>query len=691
MAPASANSTDTGTGWQGRRAVAASLRLAVFLIPLLTGMTASIIAARLLPAPSTTATTVLWWLAVLGAGSAASVLTDRLAVRLLPLAALYSLTIVFPDRTPSRFRIARRATSLQDARQAMTDLDTTAPVQHAAETALALITALDVHHRATRGHAERVRLLTDLVGEQLELSLPDRIRLRWAALLHDLGKLHVHRDLLVKPGQPTDREWEELRRHPAEGARLCEPLVPWLGQWALAVGEHHERFDGTGYPYGVEGEAISLAGRIVAVTDAYDVMTARRSYKTAVTPDQARAELVACAGTHFDPAIVRSFLQVALPGRSRLLLPLQWVLSSPFAAQVRSLGSSPAMAPLHTLAVAAPRVAMTAAAIGLIAAPAHRTTQTRPEPAPPAFAAPAIVAPAAPPQGPQTQPSLPRTDADDVDAEVLGVVVDSESASPHGNPPSPAPDPMATDPAPPPTVVLISTAPDGQPPAQPEQDQAGSFTNVLDTTFALLAAAPRDHTAVTVMPLGPPSERLAGAAINLDADRDDLAGVLLRRTQPRPTSSVDGNAAWGIRDEGPVVATGFIDVTAWLALDGFVDGNAAVAVDLLDCNQELTSCTAIASGTAGLRRTAPDASGFAPVSASLGPILHVLQPGRTLTLAFTADPSSSADVLLAAGSDAVPSQLTGLSIAPLNALSIVSLGLVALAEPLPPARLDSGI
>jgi hypothetical protein len=93
---------------------------------------------------------------------------------------------------------------------------------------------------------------------------------------------------------------------------MLEPLAGWLGEWRLAAGQHHERWDGKGYPAGLQGTEISLAGRIVAVADAYDVITSTRSYKKAMSPEAARREMVRCAGTQFDPDVVRALLQVSL-------------------------------------------------------------------------------------------------------------------------------------------------------------------------------------------------------------------------------------------------------------------------------------------------------------------------------------------------------------------------------------------
>ena len=105
-----------------------------------------------------------------------------------------------------------------------------------------------------------------------------------------------------KKGRLTPEEWEHVRGHPAHSDRWIGGLTPWLGEWVLAASQHHERFDGQGYPYGIAGMDISLAGRIVSVADAFDVMTAARSYKKPFPAAQARVELTDNAGSQFDPA-----------------------------------------------------------------------------------------------------------------------------------------------------------------------------------------------------------------------------------------------------------------------------------------------------------------------------------------------------------------------------------------------------
>jgi putative nucleotidyltransferase with HDIG domain len=177
---------------------------------------------------------------------------------------------------------------------------------------LSLAAALNAHDRRTRGHSERVRVLTALVAEEMQLDEEEAARLQWGALLHDIGKLTVPASILNKPGAPDEQEWRVLQRHPVEGARLAEPLHEWLGDWMAAISEHHEWYDGGGYPRGLTGAEISLAGRVVSVTDSFDTMTSLRSYNRPVSVVEAREELVRCSGKQFDPAVVRAFLEISL-------------------------------------------------------------------------------------------------------------------------------------------------------------------------------------------------------------------------------------------------------------------------------------------------------------------------------------------------------------------------------------------
>jgi putative nucleotidyltransferase with HDIG domain len=173
-------------------------------------------------------------------------------------------------------------------------------------TLLALSRAIEARDPHASGHAARVGVMAEVVAERLGWDEADIEVLRMAAALHDVGKLHVPERILRKPGPLDGDELALMRRHPEEGARM----VAGIRELRLAVPAvlyHHERWDGTGYPAGVEGEAIPAEARVLAVVDAFDAMTTDRSYRRALAQHQAVAELERCAGTQFDPEIVRVF------------------------------------------------------------------------------------------------------------------------------------------------------------------------------------------------------------------------------------------------------------------------------------------------------------------------------------------------------------------------------------------------
>jgi HD-GYP domain-containing protein (c-di-GMP phosphodiesterase class II) len=330
-----------GERWLARSRTGFLVSVLSFAIPIVLSIAAVFAASMLLPHPDTNMWRVLWWITILAIAWFAAICGERIARPLLPLASLLKMSLLFPDRAPSRFAVAWRSGSTRQLDRYVHGLDHSGrrePVETATEI-LSMVTALSSHDRRTRGHSERVRAYTDLIADQLRLSQPDRDRLRWSSLLHDVGKISVDVKILNKTGAPSAAEWEILHQHPVEGKRMIEPLSAWLGEWGLAVEQHHENFDGTGYPYGISGDQISLGARIVAVADAFEVMTAVRSYKGSMSPRDARKELTRCAGTQFDPAIVRAFLDISV-GRQRLVIgPLAWLFDVPILSQLSSLGN----------------------------------------------------------------------------------------------------------------------------------------------------------------------------------------------------------------------------------------------------------------------------------------------------------------------------------------------------------------
>jgi HD-GYP domain-containing protein (c-di-GMP phosphodiesterase class II) len=126
---------------------------------------------------------------------------------------------------------------------------------------------------------------------------------------HDLGKIGIPDHILFKQGRLTERERQEVRKHSEIGQRIARaiPGLDPIAQWIL---QHHERWDGTGYPQGLQGEKIPLACRILAIADAYDAMTSDRPYRKAMTREEAIAELKRCAGTQFDPELVDRFVAI---------------------------------------------------------------------------------------------------------------------------------------------------------------------------------------------------------------------------------------------------------------------------------------------------------------------------------------------------------------------------------------------
>jgi diguanylate cyclase (GGDEF)-like protein/putative nucleotidyltransferase with HDIG domain len=169
----------------------------------------------------------------------------------------------------------------------------------------ALSLAIEAKDHNTHDHLKRVQVYAIQLGKDLGLSATELNALRAAAMLHDIGKLAVPEQILSKPGRLTAEEFEKMKIHPVVGAEILDrvqfpyPVVP-------IVLAHHERWDGTGYPYGVSGEAIPIGARILSVVDCFDALTSERPYRRALPPDEAMKHLLSESGTTFDPRVVKA-------------------------------------------------------------------------------------------------------------------------------------------------------------------------------------------------------------------------------------------------------------------------------------------------------------------------------------------------------------------------------------------------
>ncbi len=177
------------------------------------------------------------------------------------------------------------------------------------ETVTALVNTLEARDPYTRGHTERVTAIAKAIAAQMRLPDDEQEDIEMGALLHDVGKIGVTDATLNKKDPLDDREFQEIREHPAKGRDILRDIT-YLVKAIPCVLHHHERYDGSGYPEQLSGTDIPLPGRIVSVADAFDAMTIDRPYRPALPLRRALAELRKEAGRQFDPKVVRAFLHV---------------------------------------------------------------------------------------------------------------------------------------------------------------------------------------------------------------------------------------------------------------------------------------------------------------------------------------------------------------------------------------------
>lgn len=188
-------------------------------------------------------------------------------------------------------------------------------------TLLALVAALDAREHETSDHSQRVVKYTIAIAERLSLQGPELEELGRGALLHDVGKIGVPDAVLLKPGKLTPDEWTEMRRHPDIGHQMIQS-IPFLATPAVIVLSHQERFDGGGYPRKLRREEIHIGARIFAVADTLDAMTSDRPYRKATSFENAMAEIQRCAGSQFDPEVVRAFADIGVDGLRKIRLDM---------------------------------------------------------------------------------------------------------------------------------------------------------------------------------------------------------------------------------------------------------------------------------------------------------------------------------------------------------------------------------
>jgi putative nucleotidyltransferase with HDIG domain len=178
------------------------------------------------------------------------------------------------------------------------------------KTIRAISNALDTKDAYTNGHSLRVTLYSMIVAKELNLSDTYMEDIEIAGLLHDIGKIAMPKNILCKNGKLTDEEFLVMKAHPVLGAKIVINIkkLQLISDW---VKSHHEKWNGSGYPDGLKGEEIPLAGRIIALADTYDAMTSTRPYRTALTHEVAINEIKRCTGTQFDPTLANLFVSLS--------------------------------------------------------------------------------------------------------------------------------------------------------------------------------------------------------------------------------------------------------------------------------------------------------------------------------------------------------------------------------------------
>ncbi len=175
------------------------------------------------------------------------------------------------------------------------------------ETVMALSNSIEAKDSYTRGHCQRVMEVACEIANRIGCNEEEIETLKYAAILHDIGKIGIHAFILNKEGTLNDIEYSEIKKHPLIAYNILKD-IKFLGKGLDAILQHHERYDGSGYPYGLKGNDISKLGKILCVADAYDAMTSDRPYRSSMGDDAALMEIERCKYTQFDPEIADVFI-----------------------------------------------------------------------------------------------------------------------------------------------------------------------------------------------------------------------------------------------------------------------------------------------------------------------------------------------------------------------------------------------
>jgi HD-GYP domain-containing protein (c-di-GMP phosphodiesterase class II) len=677
--------------WLGRPWLSRAVRLVVYAVPFACSILAALTLSTLIPLAHSWPVAAVRLITIAAASTIVLYLADRLTRRMLPLAVLLSLTLAFPDEAPSRFKIAMRSggtVELQRRLEQYRRIGANEPAL-AAQRLLELVADLSRHDRLTRGHSERVRAYSQMIGEELGLTEAEIDNLRWAALLHDIGKLEIPFEILNKPDLLTADEYETITRHPGIGARLTAPLAGWLGESVRAVGEHHERWDGDGYPNGLRGTDISFAARIVAVADTFDVLSSFRSYKKPCTAAEARAELARCAGTQFDANVVRAFLSISL-GKLRLAMgPLSWLTQLAFIPT--GLAGATAAAPALMAAAG-----MTAAALGTAAAPhadTHRystqsavvavvdvgeqsddstVTVSVPSAGSHQTTGPGVSELGASSHGESTASTAPEVTTQQTagtttnppvrPTTIPGNVVDqtvpvsrnpppptvATTTTPRPPSPSTSPPPAPTTVAPPTTPAPVTTPPPTTaPPTTPPPTTAPPTTPPTVPPpagrYLLGSSASGDVVSQSVLPLVTRAP-LNSILPNLDTDYDNSPGRLLKRSSNLLFGGTDKLQRFRLDPNGTIRLNGPTSLVLFAAARDFRTDTVQVQATLLDCADFLGLCSTFATATVAFTGSA---NKFVPVTFDFGSQTRTVVSSHNLELRIVVTSASERDMWMA--------------------------------------------